>query len=82
MTLREYAWAVTGMLQALRGMVNERTEAAAIVGPPKGPAALRVSATRQGVTGTNHEPVAGTPVVNDQIAELVEPELFLATICQ
>jgi hypothetical protein len=28
-----------------------------MVGPPKGPEVLRVSATRQGVTGTKREPV-------------------------
>jgi hypothetical protein len=47
----EYAAAVEGTKQLLAGIANERVLPAAISGPPKGPAAFRVSATRQGVTG-------------------------------
>src|SRR5450432_3829992 len=52
-TFNEYARAVTGTPQLLEGMTKSRLLPPAIAGPPKGPAALRVSATRQGVTGTN-----------------------------
>src|ERR1700757_3720162 len=41
------------MPQVLRGMSNSRISAALSSGPPKGPLGLRVSATRQGVTGMN-----------------------------
>src|SRR5271170_2496106 len=41
------------MPQALLGMSNSRLEPAPNSGPPKGPVALRVSATRHGVTGMN-----------------------------
>ncbi len=45
------------MPHPLWGMGKERLEPPVRVGPPKGLAVPRVSATRQGVTGTNHEPV-------------------------
>ncbi len=48
---KEYACALEGMPQATLAMLNGRTCAAAREGPPKGPVGLRVSATRQGVTG-------------------------------
>ena len=45
----EYASAVEGMLHPLDGIGNVRVPPAPMAGPPKVPAALRVSATRQGV---------------------------------
>src|ERR1700690_3373098 len=81
-TLREYAAAVGGMLPPLGGSGKVRMPWPPRLGPPKGPASLRVSATRQGVTGTNCAPMAGTPVVKDQIADAVVPPGFRATICQ
>jgi hypothetical protein len=70
------------MLHPLCEIGKERVDAAVIVGPPNVPPGPRVSATRQGGTGTNREPTAGTPVVNDQVAELAVPTVFLATIRQ
>src|SRR5262249_41879363 len=55
-TLSEYARAVAGIAQLLAGMGTSRVELASITGPPTGPGASRVSATRQGVTGTNRTP--------------------------
>ena len=52
-TFSEYAPALDGMPQALFGTTKLRDVAAATDGPPKEPAAFRVSATRQGVTGVN-----------------------------
>src|ERR1019366_2220532 len=52
-TFNEYACAVDGIPHALAGMTKSRLLPPSIAGPPKGPAGLRVSATRQGVTGTN-----------------------------
>src|SRR5436305_515149 len=45
-TFREYAWAFAGMPQTLLGTVKLRVPPPLICGPPKGPAVLRVSATR------------------------------------
>jgi hypothetical protein len=42
---------VVGMPHALEGTGNERGVAGAMIGPPNGPSALRVSATRHGVNG-------------------------------
>src|SRR5476651_1399242 len=47
----EYAWAVAGIPQGLESTGKFRATPGPRVGPPKGPVALRVSATRQGVTG-------------------------------
>src|SRR5437899_492342 len=55
-TLMEYASAVAGIPQALLGTLNPRLECPPKNGPPKGPAGLRVSAIRQGVTGTKRRP--------------------------
>src|SRR6476646_4760307 len=44
------------MLQLLLGILNPRVACPTSGGPPKGPAGLRVSATRHGVTGTNVRP--------------------------
>src|SRR5579862_6013960 len=41
------------MPHALKGISKSRAVCAADVGPPKGPAAVRVSAMRHGVMGTN-----------------------------
>src|SRR5580704_2743010 len=80
---REYAAAFAGIPQGLEGIVKLRLLLAGIDGPPKGPLALRVSAIRHGVTGTKwsiENPELA--VVNDQVAELVEPPAFSATTCQ
>jgi len=60
----EYACAVFGIPQALLGMANALAAALPCrKGPPNGPAALRVSAMRQGVTGTKRKPVsAASPI--------------------
>src|SRR5579864_5343258 len=60
-TFREYAVAVDGMPQALLGITKSRIEfkkswTPAMAGPPKGPLGSRVSAIRQGVTGTKRVP--------------------------
>src|SRR5271169_1806325 len=52
-TFKEYALAVVGMPHELCGMTNDRLVPLVMVGPPNGASAPRVSATRQGVTGTN-----------------------------
>lgn len=39
-----------------------RVPLAVMLGPPKGPAAFLVSATRHGVTGMNNKPMAALPV--------------------
>src|SRR5579859_2127105 len=49
--LKEYACAVTGTPQELARIGNERALCAGRLGPPSGPGALRVSATRHGVSG-------------------------------
>ena len=54
----------------------------AICGPPNGPLALRVSATRQGVRGTKRSAAAEAAVLNDHVAELLDRLPFLATIRQ
>src|SRR5258708_14851243 len=48
------------MPHALFGIVNPRVVCAPRNGPPNGPLALRVSATRHGVTGTKRRPAVGT----------------------
>lgn len=50
--MSEYATAVDGTLQPLAGMAKPRVVFPLKIGPPNGPFALRVSAIRQGVTGT------------------------------
>src|SRR5579863_1483138 len=49
--LKEYACAVAGSPHELARIGNERVLSAARLGPPNGPAALRVSAMRHGVSG-------------------------------
>ena len=51
------------MLQAELGMVKDRLVPPVMNGAPKGPAGLRVSATRQGVTGTKRKPAGGDTVM-------------------
>src|ERR1035438_9776961 len=60
-TLREYASAVEGMPQALVRMLKSRLDPPVMLGPPNGPAAVRVSATRQAVTGMKRSPLAPAP---------------------
>src|SRR5216684_2022725 len=55
-TFSAYAWALEGMLQELFEIAKLREVPPARNGPPNGPAGLRVSATRQDVTGTNMSP--------------------------
>src|ERR1700676_2327080 len=55
-TFNEYAIAVDGIPQPLPGIAKARTSAASMLGPPKGPFGRRVSAMRQGLTGTNRAP--------------------------
>ena len=50
------------MPQLLFGMVKLLAVLPVIIGPPNGPFGLRVSATRQGATGTNLSPVTATVV--------------------
>ncbi len=50
MTFSEYARAKGGILQALVGIGKLRVSPPCMVGPPKVPVALRVSAILQGVT--------------------------------
>src|SRR5579864_580106 len=60
-TFSEYACAVAGILHALLGTTNCRAGAPPVRnGPPNGPLGLRVSTTRQPVTGTKRRP--GVPV--------------------
>jgi hypothetical protein len=55
-----YACAVFGIPQALLGTANALAAACPCrKGPPNGPAGLRVSAIRHGVTGTKLKPVSG-----------------------
>jgi hypothetical protein len=63
-TLTEYAAAFPGMPQVLLGTLKVRTPPAGMIGPPKGPFAPRVSAIRQGFTGTKRSPEVGTYGVN------------------
>ncbi len=49
--LSEYAWAVDGMPHELDCRGNARPTPPVREGPPSGPAALRVSAMRHGVSG-------------------------------
>lgn len=56
MRFSAYAWARDGILQALSKIEKLRLVPPEIAGPPKGPAGLRVSAMRQGVTGLNRRP--------------------------
>jgi hypothetical protein len=78
--LREYAWALLGMLQEPCGIGTLRVAPAAMEGPPKVPAGPRVSMMRQGVTGTKRYPVV--TVVKDHTAEGVDPKEFTAVTDQ
>jgi len=61
----EYACAVFGIPHALLGMANDLAAALPCRnGPPNGPAGLRVSAIRQGVTGTKLKPVSEGSTAN------------------
>ena len=57
-TFNEKAWAFEGILQALPGTEKPRVNPPLTKGPPKEPLGLRVSAIRQGVTGTKSRPEA------------------------
>lgn len=70
----EYACAVFGIPQALLGTANDLAAALPCRnGPPNGPAGLRVSAMRHGVTGTKLKPVSVESTVNAAEAVLPEP---------
>ena len=58
------------MLQPLCGMGKLRLLPPMIEGPPKGPIPLRVSATRQGVTGTKPNPEKVPPNVTVALMSL------------
>src|SRR3954447_8052408 len=67
----EYACAVFGIPQALLGIANALAAALPCRnGPPNGPAGLRVSAMRQGVTGTKLSPVSVPLGMNAEAAGL------------
>ena len=51
-TFSEYAAAVAGIPHPLEGIGNERVSASPILGPPRGPAAPCVSATRRHLCDT------------------------------
>src|ERR1039458_7097840 len=61
------------MLQALLEMMKSRLVPPAIAGPPKGPAALRVSAIRQGVMGTKRRAWLAAIVVQSAASALPDP---------
>jgi hypothetical protein len=74
--LSAYACAVLGIAQALLGMVNALAAAwPCRNGPPNGPAGLRVSAMRQGVTGTKLKPVIADSPMNAAEAAFSVPLL-------
>ena len=67
----------------LRGIATARVPPAVKAGPPKGPAARRVSITRQGVTGTKRRPeppglvttsVAFTVWINELLVPVIVKE--------
>lgn len=63
-----------GIPQALLGMANDLAAALPCrKGPPNGPAGLRVSAMRHGVTGTKLKPVSVESTVNGAEAVLPVP---------
>src|SRR5215470_1930621 len=66
------------MPQAEFGMVNDRLVLPAMNGAPKGPVGLRVSATRQGATGTYRKPAGADTVMFPLVPlmEVVEQEIF------
>ena len=68
----EYACAVFGIPQTLLGMANALAVAwPRREGPPNGPVGLRVSAMRQGVTGTKLKPASVASPIS--VAEAVLP---------
>src|SRR5580765_1046977 len=73
--LREYAKALAGIPQELAGTTKSRLDPAAKAGPPKGPAELRVSAMRQGVTGTKRRPGPGAEMVPPWVIVKVWPAM-------
>jgi hypothetical protein len=78
----EYACAMFGMLQALLGMAIAL--AATLPwrkGPPNGPAGLRVSAMRHGVTGTKLKPVSAASPINGAKALLPMPRFSDMAAC-
>jgi len=63
-------------------MMKLRVAPPTILGPPNGPLAFRVSATRQGAMRTNRSAMPEAAVLNDPVAELLDTFPFLATIRQ
>src|SRR5258708_37733667 len=59
------------MPQVLRGIATSRVPPAVKAGPPNGPAAKRVSITRQGVTGTKRSPDEPKLLVTTSVASTV-----------
>jgi hypothetical protein len=80
----EYAAAPDGMPHALLGMTKSRDVPPVMAGPPKGPLAFRVSAIRQGVTGTKcvAEEMPPTPGVGENLpaVEQIRTTLFSLVI--
>jgi hypothetical protein len=74
-TLSEKAAAVDGMLQALFGIKKLRVLLAVSSGPPNGPFAFLVSATRHGVTGTNCKAVEPTAIAG-HVASVESKTIF------
>src|SRR3954452_9695492 len=72
---KEYACASAGIPHALCGMAKSRVVCPPSTGAPKGPAASRVSATRQGVTGTKRSPVGTLTTVPAWITVIVWPAM-------
>ena len=73
----EYACAILGIPQALPGMANALATALPWRnGPPNAPDGLRVSAMRQGVTGTKLKPVSAASPINGAKAVLPMPRFI------
>jgi hypothetical protein len=66
------------MLQPLLGTTKLRVSPALMVGPPKAPAAFRVSATRQGVIGTKASDWADKPWPEEKIQAMTNQKNKLA----
>src|SRR5262245_9265963 len=75
--LNAYASALDGIPHGLARTGNVREELGAMIGPPSGPVAIRVSATRHAGTGTNRSP---TLLINPKFA-LTFLGVVIANVC-
>src|SRR5206468_2905075 len=75
-TFSEYALASAGMPQTLSGIVKSRLLPPLMAGPPNAPAALRVSAMRQGVTGRKRN-ATGLVLVDETTRFTADPALTM-----